>query len=78
MSLNCKGAAYRYLVNIIHNHRLTVQSDIKCNYIIDKISSRKCEEDSQYLLKVDIPGKIIENASHISGSMREKPWKQNC
>ena len=36
------------------------------------------KEDSKYLLKADIPGKIVENAGHISGSMREKPWKQNC
>ena len=55
---------------IIQHHRPTVQSEIKCNYKINKFSARKCEENSQYLLKADIPGKIVENASHISGSMR--------
>ena len=63
---------------IIQHHRPTVQSEIKCNYIINKFSALKCEEDPQYLLKGNIPGEIIENSSHISGRMGEKPRKQNC
>ena len=63
--------------------KIPVQVDIgitMCytNYIIRNFLALNSDQVSQYMLKADIPWQIIEDTSHISGSMREKPWKQNC